>query len=93
MAGQKNSFAGCGAPRYRVLGLMCALLMLAPESQAANVRLQVMGLEGQLQKNVRARLSTIAVDEINADGRFRSRVDDAIRQGLRALGYYDPQIG
>ena len=55
IAGQKNSFAGCGAPRYRVLGLMCALLMLAPESQAANVRLQVMGLEGQLQKNVRAR--------------------------------------
>ncbi|MEI7213898.1 autotransporter assembly complex family protein [Pectobacterium versatile] len=72
---------------------MCALLMLAPESQAANVRLQVMGLEGQLQKNVRARLSTIAVDEVNADGRFRSRVDDAIRQGLCALGYYDPQIG
>ncbi|GKW03455.1 outer membrane protein assembly factor [Pectobacterium carotovorum subsp. carotovorum] len=93
IAGQKNSFAGCGAPRYRVLGLMCALLMLAPESQAANVRLQVMGLEGQLQKNVRARLSTIAVDEVNADGRFRSRVDEAIRQGLRALGYYDPQIG
>lgn len=93
IAGQKNSFAGCGAPRYRVLGLMCALLMLAPESQAANVRLQVMGLEGQLQKNVRARLSTISVDEINADGRFRSRVDEAIRQGLRALGYYDPQIG
>ncbi|MEE3652332.1 autotransporter assembly complex family protein [Brenneria sp. HEZEL_4_2_4] len=73
------------------MGLLCVLLFPV-ESFAANVRLQVVGLEGALQKNVRARLSTIAVDEVNADGRFRSRVDDAIRQGLRALGYYDPQI-
>ncbi|WP_247595489.1 autotransporter assembly complex protein TamA [Brenneria roseae] len=76
---------------------MCAfgllgVLLFAPATYAANVRLQVTGLEGALQKNVRARLSTIAVDEVNADGRFRARVDEAIRQGLRALGYYDPQI-
>ncbi|WP_370541771.1 autotransporter assembly complex protein TamA [Brenneria sp. L3-3C-1] len=89
--GQKNSLSGFCAPRCRALGLLCVLLFPV-ESFAANVRLQVVGLEGALQKNVRARLSTIAVDEVNADGRFRSRVDDAIRQGLRALGYYDPQI-
>lgn len=77
--------------RYRALCLV-GLLMMTP-SYAANVRLQLMGLEGELQKNVRVRLSTIGADEVSADGRFRSRVDEAIRQGLRALGYYDPQIG
>lgn len=76
--------------RYRALFLVCFLF--AASSHAANIRLQVVGLEGQLQKNVRARLSTIGPDEVSADGRFRARVDDAIRRGLRALGYYDPQI-
>ncbi|MCG8707353.1 outer membrane protein assembly factor [Brenneria sp. 4F2] len=74
-----------------MLGLLC-VLCFSSASFAANVRLQVVGLDGALQKNVRARLSTIAADEVNADGRFRARVDDAIRQGLRALGYYEPQI-
>nr|WP_264189454.1 autotransporter assembly complex family protein [Yersinia bercovieri] len=70
---------------------MCVLLA-TPLTYAANVRLQVEGLSGDLERNVRARLSTIGTDEVTADGRFRSRVDEAIRQGLRALGYYDPTI-
>ncbi|EEQ07589.1 hypothetical protein yberc0001_8880 [Yersinia bercovieri ATCC 43970] len=70
---------------------MCVLLA-TPLAYAANVRLQVEGLSGDLERNVRARLSTIGTDEVTADGRFRSRVDEAIRQGLRALGYYDPTI-
>nr|WP_208759781.1 autotransporter assembly complex family protein [Yersinia mollaretii] len=70
---------------------MCVLLA-TPLAYAANVRLQVEGLSGDLERNVRARLSTIGTDEVTSDGRFRSRVDEAIRQGLRALGYYDPTI-
>ncbi|UCZ77510.1 autotransporter assembly complex protein TamA [Dickeya zeae] len=66
--------------------------MATPVLAASNVRLQLTGLDGELQKNVRARLSTITPDEVNADGRFRARVDEAIRKGLRALGYYDPDI-
>ncbi|WP_428978765.1 autotransporter assembly complex protein TamA [Brenneria tiliae] len=89
--GPKTSLLGFCPPRFPALGLLC-ILLFPFESVAANVRLQVVGLQGELQKNVRIRLSTIAVDEVNADGRFRNRVDDAIRQGLRALGYYDPQI-
>ncbi|KAA8997718.1 outer membrane protein assembly factor [Affinibrenneria salicis] len=77
--------------RYRAFCLLCVLLV-TPSAWAANVRLQVSGLSGELQKNVRARLSTIGADEVSADGRFRARVDEAIRHGLRALGYYDPQI-
>ncbi len=65
---------------------------MASASTAAPVRLQVEGLSGALQKNVRAQLSTIQVDEVTPDRRFRARVDDAIRKGLKALGYYEPTI-
>ncbi|MGL9734386.1 MAG: autotransporter assembly complex protein TamA [Symbiopectobacterium sp.] len=76
--------------QYYTLLFVC--LMATASSYAANVSLQLIGLEGELQRNVRARLSTIGPDEDRADGRFRARVDDAIRYGLRALGYYDPKI-
>lgn len=78
-------------PRIHVYCMSC-LLIAAPVVQAANVRLQVTGLSGQLEKNVRARLSTITSDEVSADGRFRSRVSEAVKEGLKALGYYEPQI-
>ncbi|PRD15934.1 hypothetical protein CQW29_07300 [Pantoea coffeiphila] len=71
---------------------MSCLLIAAPAAEAANVRLQVTGLSGELQKNVRARLSTITNDEVTSDGRFRSRVSVAVKEGLKALGYYEPQI-
>ena len=69
-----------------------SLLCLSGSAVAANVRLQVEGLSGQLEKNVRAQLSTIESDEVTPDRRFRARVDDAIREGLKALGYYQPTI-
>ncbi|ERK07128.1 outer membrane protein assembly factor [Serratia fonticola] len=63
-----------------------------PSVLAANVRLQVDGLSGDLERNVRVRLSAITPEEVNAEGRFRARVDAAIRLGLRPLGYYQPTI-
>ncbi len=78
-------------PKNRLICLVC-ILAATPWSHAANVRLQVDGLKGELQRNVRVRLSTIGADEITADARFQARVDGAIREGLRALGYYEPQI-
>ncbi|WHP80657.1 autotransporter assembly complex protein TamA [Edwardsiella anguillarum] len=78
-------------PRLRRIGLLC-LLLAAPLAHAAQVSLVVEGLSGQLQQNVRATLSTIGEDEISNDGRFRVRAADAIRQGLRALGYFQPTI-
>ncbi|MBJ3593058.1 autotransporter assembly complex protein TamA [Salmonella enterica subsp. enterica serovar Saintpaul] len=70
------------------VGLLC----LSGSAVAANVRLQVEGLSGPLEKNVRAQLSTIQSDEVTPDRRFRARVDDAIREGLKALGYFEPTI-
>lgn len=69
-----------------------SLLLVSGVASAANVRLQVEGLSGELEKNVRAQLSTIQSDEVTPDRRFRARVDDAIREGLKALGYYEPTI-
>ena len=71
---------------------MTCLLAAAPVAEAAKVRLEVQGLTGDLNKNVRARLSTIGADEVSNDGRFRARVSEAIQQGLKALGYYEPDI-
>ncbi len=78
-------------PHIRLIGFT-TLLLASGTALAANVRLQVEGLTGALQKNVRAQLSTIESDEVTADQRFRARVDDAIRDGLKALGYYEPTI-
>ncbi|AGE84802.1 autotransporter assembly complex protein TamA [Cronobacter sakazakii] len=75
-----------------IRNLCWATLLVAGASTAAPVRLQVEGLTGALQKNVRAQLSTIQTDEVTPDRRFRARVDDAIRNGLKALGYYEPTI-
>ena len=69
-----------------------SVLLVSGVASAANVRLQVEGLSGELEKNVRAQLSTIQSDEVTPDRRFRARVDDAIREGLKALGYYEPTI-
>ncbi|MFU9137045.1 autotransporter assembly complex protein TamA [Erwinia tasmaniensis] len=78
-------------PRIHLYCVIC-LIAAAPAVEAATVRLQVTGLSGELQKNVRARLSTISSDEISADGRFRARVSEAVKEGLKALGYYEPTI-
>jgi len=71
---------------------LVSVLLTSGVASAANVRLQVEGLSGALEKNVRAQLSTIESDEVTPDRRFRARVDDAIREGLKALGYYEPTI-
>ncbi|MCL0274274.1 hypothetical protein M2T36_25555, partial [Escherichia coli] len=41
-----------------------SLLLVSGVASAANVRLQVEGLSGELEKNVRAQLSTIQSDEV-----------------------------
>ena len=71
---------------------LVSLLLTSGIASAANVRLQVEGLSGDLEKNVRAQLSTIESDEVAPNRRFRARVNDAIREGLKALGYYEPTI-
>lgn len=71
--------------------LFCLFFLLITTC-TGNVRLKVDGLSGELEKNVWVRLSSITGEEDGNDSYFRVRVNNAIRQGLRALGYYEPTI-
>lgn len=59
---------------------------------ARTIRIQLEGLEGDLQRNVRARFSRIQTNEISNDNRFRARLTNEIKLGLKALGHYEPEI-
>lgn len=78
-------------PRFRDL-LVSTLILISPPLLAENVRLEITGLHGKLEQNVRARLSRLDQNDVTVDGHFRSSVEKEIRLGLRALGYYQPTI-
>ncbi len=67
-------------------------LFIASPSYASNVRLKIVGLNHELEKNVRARISSIMQQEDYSDNHFQSHVREAVCQGLRPLGYYEPTI-
>ncbi|MDE9481387.1 autotransporter assembly complex protein TamA [Xenorhabdus bovienii] len=77
--------------RYPFIFVLC-VSVATPSAYSANLRLKVEGLSGELEKNVRVQLSNISTDEVAPDGRFQARVEKAIQQGLRPLGYYDPTV-
>jgi translocation and assembly module TamA len=72
LPGWKQGYSGENVTKIRQLCLVSVLLTSGVAS-AANVRLQVEGLSGALEKNVRAQLSTIQSDEVTPDRRFRAR--------------------
>ncbi|WP_426575727.1 autotransporter assembly complex protein TamA [Xenorhabdus stockiae] len=77
--------------RYSFIFVLCVSIA-TPSVYSANLRLKVEGLSGELEKNARVQLSNISTDEVSPDGRFRARVEKAIRKGLRPLGYYESTI-
>ena len=77
--------------KYLVSCFLCVTASL-PMAYAANLRLNVEGIDGQLNQNVRVQLSNITQDEVVPNGRFRARVEKAIKEGLKPLGYYEPTI-
>ena len=80
-------------PRLRLsLYGMTLMLLATPAIQAATVRLQLEGLSGELQNNVRLGLASISSDEVSADSRFQARLTDSIKKSLSALGYFQPSI-
>ena len=74
--------------------LLCTLgiLLYAGALRAEGFSVTVEGLEGALKENVDAQLASMGIQSITVQGRYRSRVRSGIRTGLRALGYYDPQL-
>ncbi|MDO5531142.1 autotransporter assembly complex family protein [Sutterella sp.] len=59
---------------------------------AADFSYRLEGLEGALNDNVRAQLSSLGLDSISLESRYRAQIRTGIRTGLRALGYYAPKI-
>ncbi|MEF1290641.1 autotransporter assembly complex protein TamA [Vibrio sp. M260118] len=74
------------------LPVLIALVFFAPSVWAQSVDLSIKGLEGELEDNVDAYLSSIPESEYQTNLRFRSRLEKNITDALNALGYYHPQI-
>ncbi|AWH89215.1 autotransporter assembly complex protein TamA [Limnobaculum parvum] len=67
-------------------------MLVVSSAKTAGLSLEVKGLSGDLEANVEALLSTIPEEEISDNPRFTRQVEETIRKGLRAKGYYDPEI-
>ncbi|KGY11146.1 membrane protein [Vibrio tubiashii] len=74
------------------LPVLIALVLFAPMIWAKGVDLSIQGLEGELEENVDAYLSSIPESEYQTNLRFRSRIEKNITEALNALGYYHPTI-
>ncbi|WPC73797.1 autotransporter assembly complex protein TamA [Vibrio porteresiae] len=69
---------------------ICAILFSA--SSFAKVDLDIQGLDGALESNVQAYLSSISPDDYSVKLRFQSQLEQKITEALNALGYYHPDI-
>ncbi|SQI43466.1 outer membrane protein assembly factor YaeT [Leminorella richardii] len=78
--------------RYRFFFLLLSPLVLTLSTKAAEVSLAVEGLSGELKDNVDALLAAIPESEMSESPRFTRQVEEAIKKGLRAKGYYQPEI-
>ncbi|MXP56388.1 autotransporter assembly complex family protein [Pantoea sp. Mhis] len=74
--------------------LIC-LLFIVHVVKAEKIYLQLQGIKGELQEDVRSRLSMINTDEIDDiiySEDLQERILKAIKISLRVFGYYEPDI-
>jgi translocation and assembly module TamA len=76
--------------RFRLFSL--SLLLFPSYILAEELKLEVQGLSGELESNVNALVSVIDTNSDTGEQRIRRQFFDAIKKGLRAKGYYEPQI-
>jgi translocation and assembly module TamA len=67
-------------------------MLLISTSAYAKVALTINGLEGELENNVEAYLSSIPESDYSTHLRFQSRLEKSMTEALVALGYYHPQF-
>ncbi|NEZ04505.1 BamA/TamA family outer membrane protein [Wenzhouxiangella sp. XN201] len=77
--------------------LLLIALLISPALQAASVRTEISGVDGELLANLRASLSLVRAERFEdlSLWRLRQMADDAreeARQALRPFGYYRPRI-
>ncbi len=66
--------------------------MVVSQSAYADVSLKLKGIDGALEDNVKAYLSSIPEKDYSTSLRFQARLDQSITEALNALGYYHAKI-
>ncbi|CAH1601772.1 MULTISPECIES: autotransporter assembly complex family protein [Vibrio] len=69
-----------------------ASLLVFSHSAYADVSLTVKGIDGALEDNVNAYLSSIPEDDYSTSLRFQARLSQSITEAMNALGYYHAKI-
>ncbi|MDK9781079.1 autotransporter assembly complex protein TamA [Vibrio sp. B172a] len=69
-----------------------ASLLAFSHSAYADVSLTIKGIDGALEDNVNAYLSSIPEDDYSTSLRFQARLEQSITEALNALGYYHAKI-
>ncbi|MBE3976181.1 outer membrane protein assembly factor [Vibrio parahaemolyticus] len=67
-------------------------LLVVSQSASADVSLKLKGIDGALEDNVKAYLSSIPEKDYSTSLRFQARLDQSITEALNALGYYHAKI-
>ncbi|HHG3530704.1 TPA: autotransporter assembly complex family protein [Vibrio parahaemolyticus] len=67
-------------------------LLVVSQSAYADVSLKLKGIDGALEDNVKAYLSSIPKKDYSTSLRFQARLDQSITEALNALGYYHAKI-
>ncbi|ELS3152648.1 outer membrane protein assembly factor [Vibrio parahaemolyticus] len=67
-------------------------LLVVSQSVYADVSLKLKGIDGALEDNVKAYLSSIPEKDYSTSLRFQARLDQSITEALNALGYYHAKI-
>ncbi|ELA7322115.1 outer membrane protein assembly factor [Vibrio parahaemolyticus] len=67
-------------------------LLVVSQSAYADVSLKLKGIDGALEDNVKAYLSSIPEKDYATSLRFQARLDQSITEALNALGYYHAKI-
>ncbi|HGY9577996.1 TPA: autotransporter assembly complex family protein [Vibrio harveyi] len=67
-------------------------LLAFSHSAYADVSLNIKGIDGALEDNVNAYLSSIPEDDYSTSLRFQARLEQSITEALNALGYYHAKI-
>ncbi|MBD1576336.1 outer membrane protein assembly factor [Vibrio sp. S11_S32] len=79
--------------KYTYLSLLISSLLLLPTTASyAETELTIKGVEGKTEDNISAYLSSIKEDQYSVSLRFQSQLETNIRDALKALGYYNPDI-
>ncbi len=67
-------------------------LLVVSQSAYADASLKLKGIDGALEDNVKAYLSSIPEKDYSTSLRFQARLDQSITEALNALGYYHAKI-